>query len=247
MQPESTFEVAAALMERMTGVRASVEDVIKGKFTGGNRPNVVSPYGVEIRRVVLVGFVVQHYTKSGEYSSITIDDGTETIRVIAPHENPFLLVSVEPKSLVMVVGKVRESDGEVHIDPEIVRKLADPNFITLHRLERYRAILTLSGISNLGATESADRTQATETDVQTTIEETSPPSPDSISISGTISKQIIQFVKQMGPTGVKIQDIIEFFEERGQSKTDIQMKVLDLQDQEKIVEIELGKYVIGGK
>jgi hypothetical protein len=87
----------------------------------------------------------------------------------------------------------------------------------------------------------------TETDVQTTIEETSPPSPDSISISGTISKQIIQFVKQMGPTGVKIQDIIEFFEERGQSKTDIQMKVLDLQDQEKIVEIELGKYVIGGK
>ncbi len=38
-----------------------------------------------------------------------------------------------------------------------------------------------------------------------------------------------------------------FFEERGHSKTDIQMKVLDLQDQEKIVEIELGKYVIGGK
>jgi RPA family protein len=241
------LEEAAALYERMTGVRASVEDVIKGKFTGEDRPSVISPYGVEIRRVILVGFVVQHYTKSGEYSSITIDDGTGTIRAKARLEDAYLMATVEPKSLVMVVGKVREGEGEVHIDPEIIRKLEDPNFITLHHLERYIAILTLSGISTSSTIEPEDRTRSTDAGVQTTIEDTSPPSAASISLSGTISKQIVQYVEQMGPTGVKIQDIIEFFEDRGHSKTDIQMKVLDLQDQEKVVEIELGKYVIGGK
>jgi RPA family protein len=235
------------MMERMTGVRASVEDVVKGKFTRENGPHVISPFGVELRRVVLVGFVVQHYARAGEYSSFTIDDGTETIRAKAWREDADLLASVELNSLVMVVGKVREYKGEVHIDPEIVRSLTDPNFITLHQLERYIAVLTLAGISSPGETESADTPVDTEPDVQATIEETVPPSTDSISLSGTFSKQIVQFVEQMGPAGVKIQEIIEFFEGRGHSKTDIQMKVLDLQDQEKIIEIELGKYVIATK
>ncbi|UCE11594.1 MAG: hypothetical protein JSW61_06580 [Candidatus Thorarchaeota archaeon] len=235
------------MMERMTGVRASVEDVIKGKFSRENGPHVISPLGVELRRVVLVGFVVQHYARAGEYSSITIDDGTETIRAKAWREDADILASVEPNSLVMVVGKVREYQGEVHIDPEIVRNVTDPNFITLHHLERYRAVLTLAGISTPLEVEPGDSPAKTEGDVQATIDEATPPLTDSVSLSGTFSKQIVQFVEQMGPAGVKIQEIIEFFEGRGHSKTDIQMKVLDLQDQEKIIEIELGKYVIAMK
>ena len=42
----------------MTAVRSNIADIVNGTYGDDNGPHVVSPYGVELRRVVLVGFIV---------------------------------------------------------------------------------------------------------------------------------------------------------------------------------------------
>jgi hypothetical protein len=43
---------------------------------------------------------------------------------------------------------------------------------------------------------------------------------------------------------VPIEDIVTFFGTRGHAKTDIQLKVIDLQGEEKIREVKAGRYVL---
>jgi len=227
------------MQERMTAVRASVADIIRGTYNEENGHHVVSPQGVELRRVVLVGFIVRQYVGQGSFASITIDDGTETIRAKAWGETQSL-EQVETNTLAMIVGKVREYEDEVYIVPEIVRPLDDANYMTLHQLERYRAILTRSGISTSSESESMG-------DVQETLKPTK--SKGSASISKpqsprTLSTQILQFIREnVSPDGVYLQDIVSHFEKQGSSKSAITLKVIDLMDKQRIREVKIGSYL----
>ena len=226
------------MRERMTAVRASVADIIHGTYSEEDGHHVVSPQGVELRRVVLVGFIVKQYIGQGSFASITIDDGTETIRAKAWGETQSL-EQAEPNTLAMIVGKVREYEGEVYIVPEIVHPLDDANYITLHQLERYKAILTLSGIST-PSEESMD-------DVQEPLKPAKSKSSASKKKSkspGTLSKQILRFIKKnVSPDGVYLQDIVSHFEKKGSSKSAITLKVIDLMDQQKVREVKIGYYL----
>ncbi len=226
------------MRERMTAVRASVADIIHGTYSEEDGHHVVSPQGVELRRVVLVGFIVKQYIGQGSFASITIDDGTETIRAKTWGETQSL-EQAEPNTLAMIVGKVREYEGEVYIVPEIVHPLDDANYITLHQLERYKAILTLSGIST-PSEESMD-------DVQETLKPAKSKSSASKKKSkspGTLSKQILRFIKKnVSPDGVYLQDIVSHFEKKGSSKSAITLKVIDLMDQQKVREVKIGYYL----
>ena len=225
------------MRERMTAVRASVADIVHGTYSEEDGHHVVSPQGVELRRVVLVGFIVRQYVGQGSFASITIDDGTETIRAKAWDEVQ-LLEQVEANTLAMIVGKVREYEGEVYIVPEIVRPLDDANYMTLHQLERYRAIFTRSGISTPGESESMD-------DVQETLKPAKSKSSASTRKSpGTLSKQILRFIQEnKSPDGVYLQKIVSHFEKQGSSKSAITLKVIDLMDQQKVREVKIGYYL----
>ncbi len=227
------------MRERMTAVRASVADIIRGTYSEEDGHHVVSPQGVELRRVVLVGFIVNQYVGQGSFASITIDDGTETIRAKAWGETQSL-EQVETNTLAMIVGKIREYEGEVYIVPEIVRSLDDANYITLHQLERYRAIFTRSGISTPGGTESMG-------DVQETLKPTKSKSSASTKKSkspGTLSTQILRFIQEnVSPDGVYLADIVSHFEKQGSSKSAITLKVIDLMDKQKVREVKIGYYL----
>lgn len=227
------------MRERMTAVRASVADIVHGTYSEEDGHHVVSPQGVELRRVVLVGFIVRQYVGQGSFASITIDDGTETIRAKAWGETQSL-EQVEANTLAMIVGKVREYEGEVYIVPEIVRSLDDANYMTLHQLERYRAIFTRSGISTPGENESVD-------DVQETLKPAKSKSSGSTKKSkspGTLSTQILRFIQEsVSPDGVYLQDIVSHFEKQGSSKSAITLKVIDLMDQQKVREVKIGYYL----
>ncbi|MHA1587489.1 MAG: hypothetical protein ACTSV9_01815 [Candidatus Thorarchaeota archaeon] len=227
------------MLERMTAVRASVADIIRGTYSEEDGHHVVSPQGVELRRVVLVGFIINQYVSQGSFASITIDDGTETIRAKAWGETQSL-EQVETNTLAMIVGKIREYEGEVYIVPEIVRSLDDANYITLHQLERYRAIFTRSGISTPGETESVG-------DVQETLKPAKSKSSASTKKSksiGTLSTQILRFIQEnVSPDGVYLADIVSHFEKQGSSKSAITLKVIDLMDQQKVREVKIGYYL----
>ena len=230
------------MRERMTAVRASVADIIKGKYGDDNGPRVISPFGVELRRVVLVGYIRNQYMGQGNFASITIDDGSETIRGKLWGTEASSLETVKLNSFVMVVGKVREYQDEIYIAPEIVRELDDPNYMTTHMLERYRAMLTLSGVTYPDSASLETDDFGSE---QSSLEESTSTSstPKKSSVTG-LSKQILQFIEQhANPEGVSIQDIVSFFEVGGHEKSAVQLKVLDLIESERIVEIEIGKYL----
>ncbi len=225
------------MQERITAVRASIADIINGTYQDENGPHVVSPHGVELRRVALVGFVVGQYSGQG-FASITIDDGTETIRAKAWGGEASSLEKIEQDILALIVGKVREYEGEVYLIPEIVRELDNPNYISVHQLERYIAMLTRSGVS-----------PSVTSDLEDFFPESPPPKPPDKEKHGgagstsKIYRQIMQFIENHADKdGVPIDDIVGFFEEHGHDRTDIQLKVLDLQGQGKILEVSVGVY-----
>ena len=98
------------MMKRMTAVRASISDIVNGTYGEDNGAHVTSSYGVELRRVVIVGFVVNKFTKEPDegkkrITSITLDDGTDTIQInVWGEEESALLEGVKPDILALVIG-----------------------------------------------------------------------------------------------------------------------------------------------
>ncbi len=89
--------------------------------------------GKKISRVNLICSVVDRYSGEG-YASITVDDGSGIIAVKAWGEDTKLLLDFDVGNSVMVVGKVRQYGG-LYIIPEIVKKLDNPFWLKLRKLE----------------------------------------------------------------------------------------------------------------
>jgi len=124
--------------------------------------------------------------------------------------------------------------------PEIVRPLDDANYMTLHQLERYRGILTRSGISTPSESESMDNVQETLKPARSR----SSASTSTPKSSGTLAAQILQFIREnVSPDGVYLQDIVSHFEKQDKSKSAITLKVIDLMDQQRIREVKIGHYL----
>ncbi len=227
------------MRKRMTAVRASISDIVNGTFGDDNGAHVTSSYGVELRRVVIVGFVVSKFNKEANseggkrFMSITLDDGTDTIRIkVWGEEESALLEGVKEDILALVIGKVRKYEDEVYIIPEIVKEITDPNFMGLHLLERYQAILTRSGVS---MSVSSDEGQQQLTTI------IGGPSPTSLT---GLTKQILSYIElHATPKGVNLKDIVAFFEQKGKDAIEIQTKIFKLIEDGFINEITPSSYL----
>jgi len=225
----------AQMRERMTAVRASISDITKGSFSDDNGPHVVSPFGVELRRVVIVGFVVNKFYREGDdtgkkrFESITVDDGTDTIGVkVWGEEDASMLEGVKESILALVIGKVRQYNEEVYLIPEIVRELTDPNYMSLHLMERYKAVLNRSGIS-LPETDEQQQELLT----------TTPNKP----VSGKLANDIIAYVRlEAPPKGIPLKDIVAYFEKKGQDSEKVQTKVFNLVAEGALNEVSIGQF-----
>lgn len=227
------------MRKRMTAVRASISDIVNGTFGEDNGAHVTSSYGVELRRVVIVGFVVSKFNKESsseggkKFMSITLDDGTDTIRIkVWGEEESALLEGVKEDILALVIGKVRKYEDEIYIIPEIVKEITDPNFMGLHLLERYQAILTRSGVT---MSVSSDEGQQQLTTI------IGGPSPTSLT---GLTKQILSYIELHATTkGVNLKDIVAFFEEKGKDAIEIQTKIFKLIEDGFINEITPSSYL----
>ena len=219
----------------MTAVRASISDITNGSFSDDNGPHVVSPFGVELRRVVIVGFVVNKFYREGDdtgkkrFESITVDDGTDTIGVkVWGEEDASMLEGVKESILALVIGKVRQYNEEVYLIPEIVRELTDPNYMSLHLMERYKAVLNRSGIS-LPDTEEQQQELLTTT--------------ASKPVSGKLANDIIAYVRlEAPPKGIPLKDIVAYFEKKDQDSEKVQTKVFNLVAEGALNEVSIGHF-----
>jgi RPA family protein len=125
-------------VERMTAKKVRISELMNGKWVKreGMEPSfIITDSGEKVSRARLLGTVVSRFlAEDGNFGSITLDDGTDTIRAKT-------FKTVKPVDdfsvgdLVDLIGKVREYNGEVYIIPEVITGVQDPNLEILRRLE----------------------------------------------------------------------------------------------------------------
>ncbi len=131
------------MISRQTARNARISDLVRGKWVKkeGMVPSfVISSLGENISRTRITGTVVARFdSEDGNYSSVTLDDGTETIRLKA-FKDVTILENLKEGRTVEVTGKVREYNEEIYIIPEVIKEVTDPNFELLRRLEVIRKV-----------------------------------------------------------------------------------------------------------
>ncbi len=134
-------------IQRQTAKKVRAVDLISGEWVKkeGMEPSyVITPAKENIARARIAGTVVGKFTsEDGNFSSITLDDSTASIRAKLWREIE-LLNTVQVGDLVNLIGKVREYEGEIYIVPEIITKIT-PDQETLFRLEVLELIKKRSG------------------------------------------------------------------------------------------------------
>jgi RPA family protein len=133
-------------IRRQTAMRVRISDLVNSKFVHkeGLEPSyILTDLGQRIFRVKLVGTVVDKFmSEDGNYSSITLNDDTNSIRIKAFKDDVNVFNNIELGDHALIIGKAKEYAEENYIIPEIVRKIQDPNYETLHKLEVLKTVLT---------------------------------------------------------------------------------------------------------
>jgi RPA family protein len=122
----------------MTAKKVRIVDLVAGQWVqqDGMEPSyVVAKTGERVSRARILATIVSKFlSEDGNFGSVTIDDGTDTIRAKC-FKDMTPLEKTENGQLVDLIGKVREYNGEVYVMPEVVKQVADPNLLLLRKLE----------------------------------------------------------------------------------------------------------------
>ena len=125
------------LRPRLTAYKLHISDLYAGSYirkeTGAFLDTSIGP----VTRVRLLCTIVQRYDNvEKKYTSFTLDDATDTIRLKAWREDVETLADYKVGDIVDVIGKIRQQeDGELFIIPENVIKVEDVNVELLRQLE----------------------------------------------------------------------------------------------------------------
>lgn len=126
------------MIERQTARKVRISSLTGGEWVKqeGMEPSfVVTPSGERVARARILGTVVGKFmAEDGGFASITLDDGSDTIRA-KTFKGVKPLDAVTTGEVVDVIGKVREWNGEIYLIPEVVHKVDNPNLELLRRLE----------------------------------------------------------------------------------------------------------------
>ncbi len=124
--------------KRLTARRAIAEDLINGRYfrrEGFKSNYLITPRGQRVSRIKMVATVTTKFVNDdGTYAFVVLDDGTETIRAkfFQDLEN---FEKLEEGDLVTVIGKVQEYEGEIYVNPEILKIVDDSNLLSLNLAE----------------------------------------------------------------------------------------------------------------
>ena len=112
------------MIKRDEAKKVFIVEIIRGRYFPSNaiekKPAyIISPLGEKIVRASVVGTIIEKFIGEN-FSSLTIDDMTEKIRIKSFSQN---FDEFEIGDMVNVIGKVREYMGEIYLNAEIVRKV----------------------------------------------------------------------------------------------------------------------------
>ncbi len=137
---------------RITAIKTSISSIVNGKYVKGegiNSSYIVSPLGMKLSRVRILSFITDKFiSPDKKFGSITLDDGTETIRAKV-FRAVSMIEGLNKGDMIDVIGKVREYNNEIYVSPEIIWKVDNPNFLILRKLELLKEVKELKGIKSL--------------------------------------------------------------------------------------------------
>lgn len=124
---------------RQTAYKIWIKSLITNPYvvqSGEWESNYVLVDTKKVSRVNLIAnMIVKYISEDKNHIFVVLDDGSATIRVKTWNENTKLLADLNVGDIVLVIGRVRKYNEEVYILPEIVRKLDNPNWELLRKLE----------------------------------------------------------------------------------------------------------------
>ncbi len=122
--------------KRQIAIKSRIVDLVGGSWIQDGQYGVLeTKYGEKINRTRIMATVVNKFvSEDGKYIGLTLDDGTETIRVKL-WDNFGLVEKIVEGDIVDLIGKLRVYNEEVYIVPEIVYKIENPNLELLRKLE----------------------------------------------------------------------------------------------------------------
>lgn len=123
--------------KRLTALKTKIENITKGKYypAEGFNSSYVLSNGIRFSRIRIMGTVVDKFMpESGKFASITLDDGTDTIRAKI-FNAVSMLSNIKNGDVVDAIGKIKEFQGEIYIQPEIVTMINDRNMELMRKLE----------------------------------------------------------------------------------------------------------------
>lgn len=124
------------LLKRSTAYKFWIKDLINAvPISHGGTQHLFEVRGREASRVNIIAAVVNKTTnEEGTFSTITLDDGTETIRVKTWREDIKKLEEVNIGDPIMIIGKIRLYSNEIFIIPEIIKK-QEPEWLLVRKKE----------------------------------------------------------------------------------------------------------------
>jgi len=124
--------------ERMTAKKVRIVDIANGEWVqqDGMEPSyVISKTKERVSRARILATIVSKFlSEDGNFGSLTIDDGTDTIRAKC-FKDMTPIDKADIGQLVDTIGKVREYNSEIYVMPEVVKQISDPNILLLRKLE----------------------------------------------------------------------------------------------------------------
>lgn len=126
-----------ATVERQVAHKIWLASLHLGEFTKqeGWNPSYVKIGEKQVSRVQVIATVVSRFLSDDKnYGTLTLDDGSDTIRAKAFGPDVRFIESTRVGRLIRFIGKVKRYNDELYFAPEIIRDV-DPNWAILHRLD----------------------------------------------------------------------------------------------------------------
>ena len=124
-------------IKRSTAYRIKLKNIVNSEYEKreGFNPSVIKYNNLEISRVNIIASVVGKYlTDDQNYCAITLDDGSETIRIKNFGAEVNIIKNVDIGDIVRVIGKIKEYNDEKYIVGELVKKI-NPNWLIVNELQ----------------------------------------------------------------------------------------------------------------
>ncbi|MEK9635175.1 MAG: OB-fold nucleic acid binding domain-containing protein [Candidatus Woesearchaeota archaeon] len=193
-------------IKRSTAYRIKLKNIINSDYEKreGFNPSVIKYNNLEISRVNIIASVVGKYlTDDQNYCAITLDDGSETIRIKNFGAEVNIIKNVDIGDIVRVIGKIKEYNDEKYIVGELVKKI-NPNWLIVNELQ----LTSNSENNNSKINESSNEINSIKVEENTDEEEIISISSSEENSSINIKQEILNYIKNNDSGSGVMMDIV---------------------------------------